>query len=83
MMSLQQSPRTVLAGGILGVVVSLVAVAGAQTGKIVFPEAEGKSTFIELCGGCHDVRATVEKRKTQKDWRTSVADMRAKGASAD
>jgi competence protein ComEA len=37
---------------------------------------------MELCGGCHDVRATVEKRKTRKDWRTSVADMRAKGASA-
>jgi competence ComEA-like helix-hairpin-helix protein len=81
MTSLQQSPRTVLAGGILGVAVSLVAVAGAQTGKVVFPEAEGRSAVIELCGGCHDAAATVEKRKTQKDWKASVADMRAKGAT--
>jgi competence protein ComEA len=78
---LQHSPRTLLAGGILGAVVALVAVAGAQGGKIVFPEAEGKSTFMDLCGGCHDVRATVEQRKTQKDWRASVEDMRTKGAT--
>ncbi|MCX6551268.1 MAG: helix-hairpin-helix domain-containing protein [Acidobacteria bacterium] len=68
--------------GVLGVVVALVCGVAAQTGQVVFPEAEGRSTLMELCGGCHDVRATVEKRKTQKDWKTSVADMRAKGASA-
>ena len=67
--------------GILGVLLALVTVVGAQAGKVVFPEAEGRSAVIELCGGCHDVAATVEKRKTQKDWRTSVADMRAKGAT--
>lgn len=72
----------ILACAILGVTAALVPSVGAQGAKIVFPEAEGKSTFMELCGGCHDVRATVEKRKTRKDWRTSVADMRAKGASA-
>jgi competence protein ComEA len=67
--------------GALGLVVGLVAGVGAQAGKVVFPEAEGRSTVIELCGGCHDASATVEKRKTQKDWNASVADMRAKGAT--
>jgi competence protein ComEA len=65
----------------LGVLVALARVVGAQAGKVVLPEAEGRSAVIELCGGCHDVAATVEKRKTQKDWRASVADMRAKGAT--
>ena len=65
----------------LGALVALAPVAGAQAGKVVFPEADGKSAVIELCGGCHDVAATVEKRKTQKDWKTSVADLRAKGAT--
>jgi competence ComEA-like helix-hairpin-helix protein len=64
-----------------GVLVVLVAGLSAQAGKVVFPEAEGRSAVIELCGGCHDASATVEKRKTQKDWKTSVADMRAKGAT--
>jgi competence ComEA-like helix-hairpin-helix protein len=66
--------------GILGVV-ALGASVGAQARKVVFPEAEGRSAVIELCGGCHDAAATVEKRKTQKDWKASVADMRAKGAT--
>jgi competence ComEA-like helix-hairpin-helix protein len=81
MRSPNQSRRALLAGGILGVAVSLVSAAGAQTAKVVFPEAEGRSAVIELCGGCHDAAATVEKRKTQKDWKASVADMRAKGAT--
>ena len=65
----------------LGVLVALAPVVGAQARKVEFPEAEGRSMVIELCGGCHDAAAIVEKRKTQKDWRASVADMRAKGAT--
>jgi competence protein ComEA len=65
----------------LGVLVALAPVVGRQAGKSTLPEAEGRSAVIEFCGGCHEVAATVEKRKSQKDWRASVADMRAKGAT--
>lgn len=65
----------------LVVLLALVCGVGAQTGKVVFPEAEGRSMVIELCGGCHDASATVEKRKTRTDWGKSVEDMRAKGAT--
>lgn len=52
----------------------------AQQNQAVFPEGDGRGTFIELCGGCHDARDTIKTRRTRGEWQDMVADMQAKGA---
>jgi competence protein ComEA len=60
----------------------LVATIPAQATQIVFPEGDGKSEFVDSCGGCHDLVASVAKRHTVKEWDAVITAMKARGVTA-
>lgn len=63
----------------IGLAVALTVGLAAQTGKITFPDGEGKAMFLEACGGCHDLSAVVVKRHTPREWEDVMVSMKAKG----
>lgn len=43
----------------------------------------GKAAFVEMCTACHDVTTSLMRRRTARDWRDTVNDMRGRGAPGD
>jgi len=73
--------RTVFASGVLAWALALVTIASGQATPVVFPDGDGKAEFLESCGGCHDLAASVVKRHTIKEWDDVMTAMKAKGIS--
>jgi putative heme-binding domain-containing protein len=45
------------------------------------PDGKGKTEFVHSCTTCHRADTVTSARKTPDDWKKSVADMAARGAS--
>src|SRR5262244_3794873 len=61
--------RTPLLALIAASLVCAAAQASAQQAQPDFPDRPGKQTFVNLCGGCHDINR-VRAGYTPEGWRT-------------
>ena len=61
--------RTPLLALIAASLVCAAPTAGAQQARADFPDGPGKQTFVNLCGGCHDINR-VRAGYTPEGWRT-------------
>jgi competence protein ComEA len=59
---------------------SLAALASAQTEKPALPEGTGKAATVKICGNCHGVEIAVSRRETKEGWNGIVDDMIQRGA---
>ena len=68
---------------VLGLVaLSLPAGAASQRPETTaLPEGRGRDQVAMVCVGCHDLTVVVSKRATTAEWRETVANMVARGAS--
>ena len=73
--------KTVVLSSALAWALALATIVSARAAQIVFPDGDGKAEFIESCGGCHDLAASVVKRHTIKEWDDVMTAMKAKGIS--
>ena len=61
--------RTPLSALIAATLLCATAQASAQQAQPDFPDGPGKQTFVNLCGGCHDINR-VRLGYTPEGWRT-------------
>src|SRR5687768_18270256 len=62
-------------------------VAGAQSRRAsgedftqYLPPGEGKALVTAQCGACHELKGTIQLRKSKPEWEAIVFDMVARGA---
>jgi hypothetical protein len=58
----------------LGLILLLVAVAGAQSPPTL-PEGPGKDLVEAVCTACHSLERVVAKRATKAEWQDKVLEM--------
>jgi competence protein ComEA len=46
-----------------------------------FPDAPGKDTFVNTCGGCHGADIVIGQTGTRDVWQDTVDSMRSRGAA--
>jgi mono/diheme cytochrome c family protein len=46
------------------------------------PDGPGKDTFVNVCSACHGLDIIVSLKQTKDEWKTTVASMATRGASA-
>ena len=63
--------RTPLRALIAASLVCTAAQASAQQAQPDFPDGPGKHTFVNLCGGCHDINR-VRAGYTPEGWRNVI-----------
>jgi hypothetical protein len=44
------------------------------------PPGEGKSLVVAQCSSCHELKGTIQLRKSKQEWEALVLDMAARGA---